>query len=304
MENKQQLNTKRKATGTMAAPSQHPRVEHYSSADWKVKICRAGGGWDVYHVPKYLSSAYFAAFLQNGKSSSCYGGAADDGDDKQEEETVKIDLDDLAADVFPHLLDYLYSNKDGGGFQAAVEVAVPLYFLARCLQVRSLLDYLVHFIDDRLYNDEDPLCVKTFYDHAAALGLEPILRAVETYFMDKLLTRTWKMDGCDYSAPCLNLLLAVLEDDEFLLNLNADQSASLRMSCVVANSLEKHGPQVSVEDFLVLTNRKALPKIEHNAAIMLVAFEETIGASPQGEWSCLKERCFRAQQVGNHDLEL
>jgi hypothetical protein len=89
--------------------------------------------------------------------------------------TSTLQLEPLAADAFPAMLDYIYGARAYTKLAVDHTTAVPLRFLARYFEIPALHRHLIAYIKNSL----SPLNCHVYYAHAAVFCDETVAKAVE-----------------------------------------------------------------------------------------------------------------------------
>lgn len=274
-----------------------------SLSDWTITVYIQGRLYhEIYYVHKSVlavgprRSLYFAAAFQNrdphGELDDNFGSTFDDSFvqapvQKMPPPTQHIDLDkancsleleELAAESFPVLLDFLYS----GELAVATHNVTALNALAERLQIKLLRRRIRDFWTQDL--TMETVCI--YYEHARVFGDNRILAHAEIYCAEHLFEIR--------EHAVIELLTTV--DPLFFLHVithPALTGASLRLSLLVAVYCNIHKEELDAERFCELTGPLHLPVLEVKAAKALLELEDELcGRDPGLPLSSLKARCI------------
>lgn len=123
-----------------------------------------------YHVHKHMlgagqrSSLYFARMFKSTMAETCTS-------------TSRIELDDAAADAFPIMLDFMYSQQ---ALDATTDSAVALRYLANYFGIESLFHEVNNFIEQ----DLGPTTLARYVEGATLYQDEKMLDAVEEHILE------------------------------------------------------------------------------------------------------------------------
>ena len=168
-----------------------------SCSDWRIEVKRSeSGDVDQYHVHKsYLTSrgplaSTFFAQLFADVPLLFRAGETNTQDATTTCNSCVLTLDDLVADAFPDLLDYLYS----GDCRMVTSNVTALYFLANFLMVPSLTVKLGTFLEQ----DLSSRTLSIYCQHANKVRQEHVLRKVASVFVEQI-------QKIEQSSPILNV---------------------------------------------------------------------------------------------------
>ena len=230
----------------------------------------------VYHVHKHIlavgsrRSNYFRDLfaVHNSSRSVCSQDAA----------TATFEMDDIAAQAMPILLDYLYDPE--GSIAITTENATALHWLGHFFEIRRL-----RWISKRfLHKDLNNKTCGTYYEHARILKDEKLLKTVSKYCVKHI-----------ESINCTSRLIHVPEPDLWLRIFRQNtitNEFSRHMSQMIAEFC-KHN-QVDADSFSQLTCETYLPVIHGEAALTLIEVESKIVQPDPSSLTSLQERCIRA----------
>jgi hypothetical protein len=260
----------------------------HSLSDWLIKITRQNSKkTDEYFVHKSImavgprKSEYFASLFR------CSHQLAESASN-----TSDIELDDMTADAFPSMLDFLYSPTNT--LYISTEKAIALRYLAQYFGIRLLHKKVMEF-----------------------LRKDISLSTVSTYISNTNLFHDEKISGY-VAETCAVNILEILPTSDLVLKVNPkfflhvisspeiDTCAvSGHLSVLVAAYCKIHRKQLDESTFLSLTHRNHMPFIEREAALMLLDIEADLIASmdeegglkvslpKERELSCLQKRCIK-----------
>lgn len=230
-------------------------------SDWTIQIRRkedpdgkTSGSplLETYHVHKYMlgcgarRSNYFAKLFRNGTSFK-----------EGTSNTSLIDLDALAAEAFPSLLDYVY--EPNLVLKITTENAVALLHLGEYFEMK-------HLRRDALFFCKKAISLKnvdTYYEHATAFHNEAILDSIAKLLGKNIL----KVDPCSaiVCRSSAELWVRVLEYVEKL----SSRNVSNHISRLVAEMTT-----LDTEAFCLLTEAAKIPTVDAEMALSLVELED------------------------------
>lgn len=253
-----------------------------SHSDWTIEIVykttdRAGNisnVTDTYHVHKYFlvvgprKSEYFVRLFHDGGRFS-----------ESETQTSRIEFNEIAAKVFPLLLDFLYSPE--AELQLTSENATALHSMAKYFDIRHLRRETNQFWQ----KDMTSATCGTYYEHARILQDEKILKAASATCAKNIMEIT------------NSSRLVHVPDPEFWLDLLQQTTITSNLSRHVSTLIAKFCQQNEVDaaTFKKLTDDKYLPEIDADAALPLMDAESEIAFIPNASrLSILQKRCVDA----------
>ncbi|CAJ1951822.1 unnamed protein product [Cylindrotheca closterium] len=120
-----------------------------SYSDWVIRVkSGAKSSSDAYYVHKHVlavgdhKSTFFASVFSSNRNQSITRGS------------TAVSLDQDAAQVFPRMLNFIYSK--GKMLEICTQTIVPLRFLARTFQIYSLNQKIIEFVERDLCVDNVP----------------------------------------------------------------------------------------------------------------------------------------------------
>ena len=195
--------------------------------------------------------------------------------------TTRLEVELLAAEAFPVLLDYMYSSI--GELAINTENATALFALSAQLGIKTLRRKSKDFwIKD--------LCMEnltTYYAHARIFKDNKMLTYAEEYCADHIFEVKETL--------VVEILTAV--DPHFFLRvvtssvMQGDEQAALRLSLLIAVYGNIHKNELSPSLFLRLTAAGHLPTVEVKAATVLLELEDDI-CQTSDRMTSLKERAI------------
>ena len=234
----------------------------------------------TYHVHKNILSVglkksdYFAKLFQQQHNA----------------EPTPIELPRLAADVIPIVLDYIYGETTEP-LKITTETATALYYLGEVFQIRRLAWEARQFWQkDLLENSANYLI---YYEHATALGVEPILQAVARVCAFQILQQETPEKIVELTSPefWLQVLQVTLTESDGIF---MSDPVSLHASALTARVCSR-SRSMDETLFLQLTDAKYLPRLTAQAARTFLELEEvTMKALNHDKLSSLQERCVGA----------
>ena len=261
-----------------------------SLSDWKIRIHHQRKGCTTeYHVHKNI--------LAVGPRKSEYFSSLFRCSDRLAEsvlQTSEIVLEDMAADAFPCLLDFMYSPTDNA--HVTTENAIALRYLAQYFGIRLLHKKVMDFLRQDIN-----------------------ISTVNSYICDSFLFQDEKISGFVAETCAINIVeisptskLIQTVDPEFFLHIITSPeidtcSASGHLSILVASYCSFHKDRIDYEIFRRLTHRNHMPFVDREASLPLLEMEadlrhdeiqQTGGGDAKktsvlGEFSCLQQRCIK-----------
>lgn len=224
-----------------------------SFSDWTVEILVNGTIHGRYHVHKAIlavgtkKSGYFAKLFGHHFQESKVN-------------TSQIGLESLAADAFPFMLDYLYSNFDD--LQLTNENATALHFLGQYFEIPDLCSKAEQFRRGNL----DPINCAMYYNHAKIFHDEDAVRCIV-----KVCCRM--LDLLELDSP-----LIAISDELFWIDLLKENKGndSTHLSNLVLQFCSVHPDRLNPEIFSSVTEESVLPMVACEAAIPFMELEKSI----------------------------
>ncbi len=196
---------------------------------------------------------------------------------------IRFQLHQMAADVFPVLLDYMYSNQ--GQITITTENAVPLYSLAALLEIKPLRRRVRDFWTQDLSMEN--LC--KYYQRAHIFKEKRLIAHAEEYCVQHIFQV--------HESVVVDILATV--DPFFFLRvvtmptIGEGTTTSLRLSLLIAVYCNIHKAELDSSMFWALTDASHLPKLEIKAARTFLELEDKIcGVECRHQMSPLKNRCI------------
>jgi BTB/POZ domain len=247
-----------------------------SLSDWTVIIKSEGSSESKeYHVHKNIlavgpcKSEYFASLFRTQMREA-------------ETSTSHITLENGAADAVPHMLDFMYTQELS---DVTSEIAVSLRYLAQYFGIKLLHRRVMVFVNDDM----------------TITNVHHYIQSARMFHDEKMLAlaRSLCIDNIEHLATT-SLLLKSVDPDFFYEIISSPEvdtcSVSCHVSTLVAAYCRINQGQLSREMFDQLTDRKFIPLIDNESAMMLLELE---AASSQTESSraanctCLQKRCIK-----------
>jgi hypothetical protein len=282
-----------------------------SLSDWKIKIVRKSkqtsenGGKDdghqhpaeqvkteEYYVHKYVlafgnrRSQYFVNLFRNSDNYT-----------ESESNTSQIEMEPLAAQSFPQLLDFLYFAN--APLKIDTDSATPLFYLAEYLEMKKLRTEAMQFIQQDMSLEN----VGTYYEHARIFHSETIIELAKKLLSEHIMKVPPTSPIIKVSDP--PLWLYVLEHGGK--NNGASASAasstvqfSLHLSQLIAEFGNLHGAELDAETFYQLCDATKMPKLSHLAALKFMEISDTVVTDAsvlqkyESQEASLQERCASA----------
>lgn len=280
-----------------------------SYSDWKIEVSRPNKRKpDVYHVHKAILSLgerrsfRFAAEFQHS------GSFADQG-------VTRLQFDDIVADEFPNLLDYMYNATHSFSSISLV----PLKLLADYLDIPALRREVEANLEARIRNFEGGIC-STAKQMGDDKVLEEVKRLLVSYIKagasypkiqdsfvadmdedllleivssDKMLTEKAVVNEADYNVNNTEQQQGHTRRRRQLppVELVVGDHASICLCKFLMKYLGKH--PINRRTFEMVTDEKYIPKIPFGAVLYLLKAEKQFG-STQGFGTALGQRCLEA----------
>jgi hypothetical protein len=244
-------------------------------------------------------------------SSSKTGGAADSSMIRNHQMVTKLDLPKLAAEVFPQVLDYIYSGK----LDIHTHNVTALHYLADLLEIKALVRLTRAYWQKDLCVDK--LCI--YYRHAAVVGDAHILRHAQEFCArhifeipeDLVVQVLTAIDGeFFYQVISHHAMVGQHNGEEGDISDGGGESeeeeksskvvstrgvralSSKRLSLIVAVYCNIHRQDLTADTFLKLVGPDILPEIDVKAAKVLLELEYYI-CRDDDKLTSLKRRCIK-----------
>jgi len=251
-----------------------------SHSDWTIEVIR-GSSTGVYHVHKNIlavgprKSGYFTKLFQDGGRFA-----------ESRSSTSHIELNELAANAFPDVLDYAYSVD--GPLTVTTENATALYSLGQYLDMRSLRWEAKQFWKKDLTIDTCAI----YYEHASLFQDEKILNTV-------IEVATENVMKLNPASP-----LVKMEYPSFWIRLMESLTITDFVSFHLSNLVAELCKNIDIEPsiFEQLTSEENLPIIRFDAALTLLDMERTVYCPDAGSLTSLQKRCIDAIAQNWHNL--
>ena len=249
-----------------------------SFSDWTIEILVQGVKHDTYHVHKQnlavgpRKSEYFAKLFEQGGRFS-----------EAKDSTSRIELQALAADAFPQLLDYMYFPERK--LEINTNSATALYSLAKYFDMRCLRWEAKQFWLSDIH--EPKIACGVYYEHAWLLNENKILEvAAESCSRQIMIIPTTSRL---VHVPDPNFWLQIFEDKEI------SENCSCHLSMLIAEFALHNMDILNADMFHKLTDPQRLPIVDFRAALPLVDAERQIVQAPATKkLSGLQGRCINA----------
>ena len=248
-----------------------------SLSDWTVIIeSEISSESKVYHVHKNIlavgpcKSEYFASLFRTQMKEA-------------DTSTSRITLEDGAADAVPDMLDFMYTQELSN---VTSESAVSLRYLAQYFGIKLLHRRVMLFV-------KDDMSIKNVHHY---------ILSARMFHDEKMLAiaRSVCIDNIEH-LDTASLLLQSVDPDFFYEIISSPEvdtcSVSCHVSTLVAAYCRIHQGQLSREMFDQLTDRRFIPLIDKESAMMLLELEAAAikAASPKAAnvCTCLQKRCIK-----------
>lgn len=247
-----------------------------SLSDWTVIIeSEISSESKEYHVHKNIlavgpcKSEYFASLFRTQMREA-------------DTSTSHITLEDGAADAVPDMLDFMYTQELS---TVTSESAVSLRYLAQYFGIKLLHRRVMLFV-------KDDMSIKNVHHY---------IQSARMFHDEKMLAlaRSVCIDNIEH-LDTASLLLQSVDPDFFYEIISSPEvdtcSVSCHVSTLVAAYCRIHQGQLSREMFDQLTDRRFIPLIDKESAMMLLELEAVSSQtmSPKAEnCTCLQKRCIK-----------
>lgn len=249
-----------------------------SLSDWKIDILVEGGKTThaTYHVHRPLLSVgaerseYFSRLFAN------------QGHKEHDTHTGCIEMEELAANAFPLMLDYLYSLWNTHENPITTENVVALHYLGRYFGIRGLRKEAQSF-----WKKHMTICQLGIYlNHATLFQDDQVYDAVVEKCVGSIDSIT--VDSRLAELPGVQFWLDVLGKNQ--------GRSSLALSTLVSSFCVKNKEVLDVETFLQLTENSVLPELSTAAAMEFFQLEKAFVPVPatSNELSDLQRRGLEA----------
>mmetsp|Transcript_8866 Transcript_8866/g.14758 ORF Transcript_8866/g.14758 Transcript_8866/m.14758 type:complete len:485 (-) Transcript_8866:215-1669(-) len=238
-----------------------------------------------YHVHKNIlavgpcKSDYFASLFRTQMREA-------------ETSTSRIELEDVAADAVPNMLDFMYSSQHE--LHVTSELAVSLRYLAQYFGIKLLHRRVMSF----LKSDMNVTNVHLYIQSAQLFHDEKMLSVASNLCIENI-------EDFDVNSP----LLQSIDPDFFYEIISSPEvdtcSVSCHVSTLVAAYSRLHQEDLNQEIFDKLTDRRFIPLIDKESAMSLLELEAATEASTTDEatttststtkttTTCLQKRCIK-----------
>ena len=213
----------------------------------------------AYHVHKYVlahgkqRSEYFSKLFRSGIYN------------ESQASTSRIELDPLAAKVFPALLDYVY--EPDRPLKISTDSATALHYLGEYFDMRHLRWDAMQFYKTNISLEN----VHIYYDHATLFHGEAFLHIISEFLGENIMK-------LDTSSPILQKSNPQLWERtlDFVAN-SGDRAVSNHVSKLVAELIAYQEQEaLGAQAFHALTEQSKIPCIHPDAALTLCELEDEI----------------------------
>jgi len=252
-----------------------------SLSDWTIEIVTPNQT-TAYHVHKahlaagWRKSEYFRRLFQNDRFA------------ESQSNTSRIELQELAANAFPDLLDYLYTNEQP--LNITMDNATALHALGNYFEMRRLRWEAKQFWRKNL----TPATCDLYYEHATVLQDETVHQVAAEMCAKHILT-------LDPSSRLVHV-----PDPNFWLQLLETSKITTALSLHVSKLIVAFCQNIPVDGhtFLQLTDEKYLPQVDVPTAVQLLVLEQEIVKPDPGHLSNLQKRCISVLAKEWKELDL
>lgn len=246
----------------------------------KKGVVEIGTQTQTYHLHRYFlgfgtrRSEYFTKIFKQGKGN-----------------ITKLDLEPLAANAFPALLDFLY--EPGSTLAIETGTATALHSLGIKLEMKHLEHYAKQFIT----KDIDLTTFEVYYEHAKLLEDELVIDSVVKFVgkniasIDSDSTFVTNQTDADFWKNCMSHVTHT-----------ANMSTDVHLSKIIAEFGSVNKDKLDAATFQDLTSERQLRKIDPSVAMDLCALEDEFGGGEEG-LSSLQKRCAAALAETWKDLD-
>ncbi len=199
-----------------------------------------------------------------------------------ETSTSRIALEYGAADAIPHMLDFMYTRELR---EITSEEAVSLRYLAQYFGIKQLHRSVVSFVKGDMNMN----------------NVHRYIQAAQSFHDEKMLSLTLKIcaDNIEHLDTSSQLLATV--DPKFFYEIISSPdvdtcSVSCHISKLVAAYCHIHQGELSEEMFIELTDRRFIPLIDKESAMLLLELEAAAiqtASCPGNTNTCLQKRCIK-----------
>ncbi|CAB9505923.1 nervous system development [Seminavis robusta] len=261
--------------------------ETYS--DWTIEIvCNSEKEeTETYHAHKFVlgygprSSGYFAKLFQHGHALK-----------ESESKKSRIELEPIAAQAFPLMLDFIYSPENT--LFVDTPSATALHFLGEYFEIHALRWYVMKYCQKDMTMEN----VMTYHEHASILSDKAVLDLVAE-FLAKNISKVYPE-----STILEQLQLSVFVEMVKALpsGIVSSQRNSQRLSRLVAAKMttihkeSTHNIKDVYPDFQTITHASKMPTVHPSVALQLCQledqFQQRVGNAH--EVTSLHKRCIAA----------
>ena len=218
-----------------------------SLSDWTIEITVDGKIYGCYHVHRAIlavgakKSSYFASLFKNNKANYV----------ESETNTSRIELEILAAQAFPAMLDFMYSSWNPKGdrdFSFTSKNVASLHHLGMYFGIESLCSKAQEFTRDALPFGECWTC----YDHAKHFGDEMMAKIVVELCCDSIRRKLF------FGVNAFSSLIQESDERLWLDIVEHEDAPSFHhnLSILIARFCCSHLDRISVDVFLKLSSEK------------------------------------------------
>jgi len=257
-----------------------------SLSDWTIEITVDGKIYGCYHVHRAIlavgakKGTYFASLFKNNKANYV----------ESETNTSRIELEILAAQAVPAMLDFMYSSwnpKEDRDFCFTSKNVASLHHLGMYFGIENLCSKAQEFTRNTIPFGERWTC----YDHAKHFGDEMMAKIVVELCCNSIRHYFFSINS--FSS-------LIQESDERLwLDIVEHEDAPFfhhNLSILIARFCCSHLDRISVDVFLKLSSEDIIPVIALESALQLMELEQSILhlSNDVSELTSLQKRCIEA----------
>ncbi|CAB9497708.1 nervous system development [Seminavis robusta] len=249
---------------------------------------------ETYHVHKCnlaygkRKSEYFANLFRSGKKFQ-----------ESKSSTSRIALDPLAAQAFPRLLNFVYTERP---LEVDTHSATALYFLGEYFGIRTLCQHSKQFFEQDISLDN----LDTYYEHSIVFQNETIQTVLARFMGNNILE-------IPPTAPIVldanpSLWANVVRNFHHL----TDEGSKLHLSKLVAANGTSHLDELDMRTLMDLTDERKLPQVHPSVALQLCELEDRLcqnqkmpaTSSSQSDLSSIQRRCSVALSETWGEIEI
>lgn len=247
-------------------------AQDHSGGRGKKGWCKMGGG-PINEAPLHSQQQ---ALRSNQPSSSLRKASAT---------VTKLELESLAADIFPFVLDFMYDTS--GFVNMNSGNATAYHVLAHRLKINALKRRAMEFWQ----TDLNVQNLATYCIHGHIFRDESILRACEPLVAHHMFTLQESDRAVILESIDPKFFISVMQFALKPIKAKSRKSFSLKLSSLVAVYCNLHKATLTAKHFQTMTDEGFLPYIEVEAAKSFIELQDAI-CGPTNQVSSLTLRCI------------